>query len=61
MSDKILPCKCGHEGELAGMNNGAYLVLSCPECKTEATAFTLPGLVEAWNKKASQSEGGGDE
>lgn len=51
--NKLLPCHCGHEGELAGIDHGAYLSLSCPECKRETTAFTMGGLVESWNKPST--------
>lgn len=52
MEDKILPCKCGYSGELAGTNNGVWLRLECPKCSHYSEAFTLAGLVETWNEKA---------
>lgn len=64
MSATIKPCHCGYQGALQGMNHqGVYLALACPECKREVTAFTMTGLVEAWNKpspdsQASHAEGG---
>lgn len=54
---EINPCPCGYHGELAGMNHqGIYFSLACPECKREATAFTMEGLIEAWNKPAPVEE-----
>lgn len=53
---EILPCHCGFSGALAGMNQGTHLSLTCPECGREATAFTMPGLVEAWNKPAPNDQ-----
>lgn len=49
MSTTLKPCHCGYSGALAGTDNGVYLVMSCPECSREATAFTFDGLVENWN------------
>lgn len=53
---ELLPCPCGYAGALAGMNHGTHLSLSCPECKREVEAFTMGGLVEAWNKPAQEQE-----
>jgi hypothetical protein len=51
MSTTLNPCHCGYQGELEGVDHqGTYLSLTCPECNREVTAFTAPGLVEAWNK-----------
>lgn len=61
MSTTIKPCHCGYHGALAGTDHqGVYLSLACPKCKREVTAFTMNGLVEAWNKPApaSHAEGG---
>lgn len=52
MSTALNPCSCGYEGALAGMNNGTHLSLTCPCCGTEAAAFTMAGLVDAWNATA---------
>ena len=48
--EKISPCKCGHFGDLLGTNNGAWLCLTCPACNHSVEAFTIEGLVEAWQK-----------
>lgn len=53
-SKRLLPCHCGHKGELAGIDHGVYFTLNCPECKREVTAFTMEGLVENWNKPKDQ-------
>lgn len=52
MSGEVKPCHCGYSGALAGIDHqaGCYLSLACPECNREVTAFTMGGLVEAWNK-----------
>ncbi|XXF10186.1 hypothetical protein J3Q00_07490 [Pseudomonas sp. D2-3] len=56
MSTTILPCRCGYEGALAGINHqGVYHSLTCPGCNHSVKAFTLEGLIEAWNK-SSESE-----
>lgn len=60
MSATIKPCHCGYEGALAGVNNGLYLVLSCPQCRREVTAFTGAGLIEAWNKPADNDKQSGE-
>ena len=52
MSDKIKPCKCGHSGELMGINNGTWLSLTCPKCIHSVEAFTMDGLVSAWQAAA---------
>lgn len=54
MTNKILPCKCGHQGELLGQGHDYFLSLTCPICHEAVEAFTLPGLVEAWNRKNEQ-------
>jgi len=56
MAEELKPCHCGHEGELCGIDHGAYLSLSCPECPREVTAFTMGGLVENWNKPAQKEQ-----
>lgn len=54
---EINPCRCGYQGALSGMNHqGVYYSLSCPECKREVTAFTMTGLIEAWNKPAGTEQ-----
>lgn len=54
---EINPCPCGYQGALAGMNHqGVYFSLTCPECNREATAFTMTGLIEAWNKPAEPDQ-----
>ena len=54
---KLKPCHCGHEGELAGMQHGGvYYSLTCGECNRSVTAFTLHGLVEQWNKPAQEQQ-----
>lgn len=54
MSQKLLPCHCGYQGALSGIDHqGIYLSLACPECEREVTAFTVDGLIEAWNKPQS--------
>jgi phage FluMu protein Com len=57
VSEKIKPCKCGHSGELLGTSNGSWLGLTCPACNHSVEAFTLEGLVEAWQKSAEQESG----
>lgn len=54
MSEEVKPCHCGYSGALAGIDHqaGCYLSLARPECNREVTAFTMGGLVEAWNKPA---------
>jgi len=54
MSGEVKPCHCGYSGALAGIDHqaGCYLSLACPECNREVTAFTMGGLVDAWNKPA---------
>ena len=61
MSTTVKPCHCGYQGGLAGMNNGVYLSLTCPQCNREVTAFTAAGLVEAWNKPAENEQPEGDQ
>ncbi|MBD8671568.1 hypothetical protein [Pseudomonas lurida] len=51
MADQLKPCPCGHAGELNG-TRGIYCTLKCPECGREASAFTMEGLVVAWNDEA---------
>lgn len=50
MADQLKPCPCGYAGELEGMR-GLYCTLTCPTCKREASAFTMDGLVAAWNNE----------
>lgn len=48
---QLKPCHCSYEGALAGINHqGVYFSLSCPECRRSVQAFTMEGLIEAWNK-----------
>lgn len=58
MSNELLPCHCGYQGALAGIDHqaGCYLSLACPECNREVTAFTMGGLVESWNKPAETTK-----
>ena len=58
MSETLKPCHCGYEGELSGIDHQTFYSLSCPKCNREATAFTMAGLVEAWNKPAEPSKEG---
>lgn len=59
---EINPCPCGYQGALAGMNHqGVYFSLTCPECNREATAFTMTGLIEAWNKPAEPGQTAGSQ
>lgn len=52
---KLQPCYCGYRGELQGEHvGGVYLTLTCPRCGRVAKAFTMAGLVEAWNKPESE-------
>ena len=51
MSEQLKPCHCGYDGALAGIHHKeGFLSLSCPECRRSVDAFTLDGLVVAWNK-----------
>ncbi len=56
MSDKIKACHCGYEGSLLGTDNGVYLFMSCSQCSREVTAFTIDGLIEAWNKPSPEQQ-----
>lgn len=54
---EIKPCSCGYQGALEGLNHqGVYFSLTCPQCKREKTAFTMTGLIEAWNKPAETEQ-----
>lgn len=58
MRTTLKPCHCGYQGALAGMKHGSgYFSLSCPECGRESTAFTMDGLVAAWNKAQHPAHG----
>jgi hypothetical protein len=53
MSNTLKACHCGYNGGLAGMQHqGIFYSLTCPECNRSVEAFTLEGLIEAWNKPA---------
>lgn len=54
MSNELKPCHCGYSGALMGMQHNGYLSLTCPECRRYANAFTMNGLVDAWNKPKEQ-------
>lgn len=60
MSDELKPCKCGYDGELAGIRHKeGLLTLHCPECLHSVEAFTVGGLAERWNKSLTDKEGDG--
>lgn len=56
MAEKLQPCHCGYEGALMGTDHGQFLSLMCPECRRSVNAFTMPGLVDAWNKPPEEAE-----
>lgn len=60
-AEKLLPCRCGYEGALAGIDHGAFYSLSCPQCRKTVQAFTIQGLGEAWNKAQQGKEQGAGE
>lgn len=45
----IKPCHCGYAGDLHATLDGVFLTLQCPACTRSVEAFTLRGLVNAWN------------
>lgn len=49
MSNTIKACRCGHNGELLGIDHGTHLSLTCPKCNKSVGAFSPRGLIEHWN------------
>lgn len=49
-NNQIKPCHCGYQGELHGGHFCGCLTLTCPGCAREVQAFTVAGLIDAWNK-----------
>lgn len=55
-NNQIKPCHCGYQGELHGGHFCGCLTLTCPGCAREVQAFTVAGLIDAWNKRPVSDE-----
>lgn len=53
MSEKLKPCHCGFSGAITVEKLVIYEA-ECPSCGRQVSAFTVAGLLEAWNKDPQQ-------